>query len=155
MQTCVYAISTYTKILRICAGLISFLKIFLIITCTYMFTTHQYLRLWRKRHGQATYSQYLVICHVVREPVFGLCDQLYDCKTQTIPLQYRDEIEMWKFACSKLSYWTFQKSNNKGADQTAAAQSDQRLCCSYATNLDLLTARPKLRFVSYLTFRLL
>ena len=34
-------------------------------------------------------------------------------------LSYIDYLENWNFTCSKFSYDTFQKANNKGADQTA------------------------------------
>ena len=40
-------------------------------------------------------------------------------EAQTSLLSYTDYLEIWNFACSKPIYDTFQKANNKGADQTA------------------------------------
>ena len=40
-------------------------------------------------------------------------------ETYTRLLRYRDQLENWNFACSKFIYDTFQKVNNKGADQPA------------------------------------
>ena len=38
---------------------------------------------------------------------------------QTSLLSNRDYLEIWNFTCSKFTYDTCQKANNKGADQTA------------------------------------
>ena len=43
---------------------------------------------------------------------------------QTSHLSYRDNLENWNFTCSQFS---FQKANNKGADQTARMR---RLICA-------------------------
>ena len=43
-------------------------------------------------------------------------------------LSYRDQLKNSNFTHSKLTYDTFQKANNKGADQTA--QAGLGLCCS-------------------------
>ena len=47
-------------------------------------------------------------------------------EAQTSLLSYIDYLEIWNFACSKPTYDTFQKANNKGADQTAPMR---RLVC--------------------------
>ena len=57
-------------------------------------------------------------------------------------LSYRDYLESWNFACSKLGYDTFQKAKNKGADQTARMR---RLVCALVvrnTPTGFLTSRP-------------
>ena len=46
---------------------------------------------------------------------------------QTSLLSYRDYIENSNFTCSKITYDTFHKSNNKDADQTARMR---RLVCA-------------------------
>ena len=46
---------------------------------------------------------------------------------QTSLLSYRDQLENWNFTCSKFMYDTFQKANNKGADQSAQMR---RLVCA-------------------------
>ena len=46
---------------------------------------------------------------------------------QTSLLSYRDKPENYNFTCSKYTYNTFQKANNKGADQTARMR---RLVCA-------------------------
>ena len=48
-------------------------------------------------------------------------------KLQTSLLSYRDKLEHCNFTCSKYTYNTFQKENNKGADQTAGKR---RLVCA-------------------------
>ena len=40
------------------------------------------------------------------------------CEFQTSLLSYRDQIEKWNFTWSMFTYDSFQKANNKGADQT-------------------------------------
>ena len=47
--------------------------------------------------------------------LLGFCQREF----QTSLLSYRDNLENWNFTCSKLTYDAFQKTNNKGADQTA------------------------------------
>ena len=47
--------------------------------------------------------------------LWGFCQS----EIQTGLLSYRDLLENWSFTCSKVRYGTFQKANNKGADQTA------------------------------------
>ena len=49
-------------------------------------------------------------------------------RLQTSLLSYRDKLENWNFAWSKFRYDTFQKANNKGADQTA-------LCAGWSASL--------------------
>ena len=46
---------------------------------------------------------------------------------QTSIFGYRDKLENWNFTCRKFTYGTFQKANNKGADQTARMR---RLVCA-------------------------
>ena len=52
----------------------------------------------------------------------------WQSEIQTSLLSYRDKLENWIFACSKFRYHTFQKANNKGADQTAQMR---RLVCAF------------------------
>ena len=46
---------------------------------------------------------------------------------QTSLLSYRDYLENWNSICSKFTYDSFQKANNKGADQTVRMR---RLVCA-------------------------
>ena len=55
----------------------------------------------------------------MRKPVFGVSD-----KTGFKPVS--SATENWNFTCSKFTYETFQKVNNKGADQTSRMR---RLVC--------------------------
>ena len=48
-------------------------------------------------------------------------------ETQTCLLSFRDYLEYWNFAWSKLDYCALQIANNKGADQTARMR---RLVCA-------------------------
>ena len=63
---------------------------------------------------------------------------------QTSLHSYRDYLENWNFTCSKFTYDTFQKANNKGADQTARMR---RLVCACVVrkppNTGFLASRPK------------
>ena len=45
----------------------------------------------------------------------GFCQSEF----QTDLLSYRDYLGNWNFTCTKFTYATFQKANNKGADQIA------------------------------------
>ena len=62
---------------------------------------------------------------------------------QTSLLSYRDQLENGNFACSKFRYDTFQKANNKDADQTARMR---RLVCAFvvrkAPKTGFLATRP-------------
>ena len=51
---------------------------------------------------------------------------------QTCLLSYRDFSESCKIACCKLSFRTFLRMNNKGADQTALMR---RLICAYVVRI--------------------
>ena len=51
----------------------------------------------------------------------------WQSKFQNSLLSYRDYVENWNFSCSKFTYGTFQKANNKSADQTAQMR---RLVCA-------------------------
>ena len=51
----------------------------------------------------------------------------HQSEIQTTLLSYRDYLENWNFTRSKFTYETFQKANNKGADQTAWMR---RLVCA-------------------------
>ena len=53
---------------------------------------------------------------------------LWQGKTQTGLLSYRDQLEVWNFRFRKYSYYTIQAANNKGADQTARMR---RLICAF------------------------
>ena len=59
-------------------------------------------------------------------------------------LSYRDKLENQNFACSKFRYDTFQKANNKGADQSAGMR---RLVCAFVVRkppkTGFLASRPK------------
>ena len=55
---------------------------------------------------------------------------------QTSLLSYTDWLENWNFTCSKFTYDTFHKANNKGADQTAQMC---RLVCSCVVRKPLTT----------------
>ena len=57
---------------------------------------------------------------VVRKPVFGVSDKAIFKNSLH---SYRDKLENFNFICSKLRYGTFQKANNKGADQPAHPRS--------------------------------
>ena len=59
-------------------------------------------------------------------------------ETQTSLLSHRDELENWYFIWRKFRYNTFQKANNKGADQTAQMP---RLVCAF-----VVSQTPKDRF---------
>ena len=60
---------------------------------------------------------------------------------QTRLLSYRDKLENQNFDSSKSRYNTFQKVNNKGADQTYG-QAGLRLCCSRTPEDRFLVSRP-------------
>ena len=51
-----------------------------------------------------------------------------ESETETSLPSYRDWLEHWDFAGSMLRYGTFQKANNKGADQFAQMR---RLVCAF------------------------
>ena len=75
----------------------------------------------------------------VRKPVLGVSD-----KVRFKPAcSARDWLENWNFARSKSRYDTFQKENNKGADQSARMR---RLVCTFAVHespkTGFLTSRP-------------
>ena len=55
---------------------------------------------------------------------------------------YRDNVENCSFTCSKFTYETFQKGNNKGADQTARMH---RLVCACVICKSLKTGLLALR----------
>ena len=65
------------------------------------------------------------------------------CEFQNSHLSYRDQLENRDFACSKLRYGAFQKTNNKGADQNARMH---RLICVFVVRkppkTGFLAARP-------------
>ena len=67
---------------------------------------------------------------------------------QTCLLSYTDYLEIWNFAFSKPRYDTYQKTNNKGADQTAPMR---RLVCACVVckpqKTGFLVSRPILRHV--------
>ena len=62
--------------------------------------------------------------HRREKPVFGVNEK---SEIQASLLSYRDQLENWKFACSKSTYDSFEKTNNKGADQSARMR---RLVCA-------------------------
>ena len=64
------------------------------------------------------------------KPVFGVSDKAR--------LSYIDKLEDWNFSRSKSRYNTFQKTNNKGADQPARMR---RLVCAFDV------AKPKTVFL--------
>ena len=68
---------------------------------------------------------------------------------QTSPLSYSDQLEKWNFTCSKLTYASFQKANNIGADQTVQMR---RLVCACVVckpqMTGFLTSRPKCEYNS-------
>ena len=63
------------------------------------------------------------------KPVFRVSVNLRG--TQISLLIYRDQLEHWKFACSKFRYDTFPKVNNKVAVQSARMRS---LVCAFAVH---------------------
>ena len=70
---------------------------------------------------------------VARNPVLGVCDQQY--------AQLQRQARILEFCVFQGKSLYFQKCENKGADQTADAQSDLRLCCSLATKSGFLAMR--------------
>ena len=77
---------------------------------------------------------------VATKPVFGFPTR-WDSNQ---PAQVQGLAKNWNFACSKLWYGTYQKTNNKGADQTARMH---RLVCAFdvrkLTKTGFLASRPK------------
>ena len=59
---------------------------------------------------------------VARKPVFGVSDKVIFKPVSSAT----DELENWNFTCSKITYDTFQKMKNKGAEQSARMR---RLVC--------------------------
>ena len=88
--------------------------------------------------------------HVCEEALSGprrdkTCLRCYQrSEFQTSLLSYRDLLENWNFACSKLRYDTFKTANNEGADQTAQMR---RLVCACVVHkppkTGFLVSRPK------------
>ena len=71
--------------------------------------------------------------HHLKQVIFGPCREktclwgFRKIEFQTSLLSYTDWLENWNFTCSKFTYDTFHKVNNKGADQTARMR---RLVCA-------------------------
>ena len=77
------------------------------------------------------YSQYIVGNNLV-SLIGPDCEKtclwrFRQCEFQTSLLSYRNYLEKQNFTCSKFTYETFKKANNKGADQTARKR---RLLCA-------------------------
>ena len=78
--------------------------------------------------GGPRYLSHLRVCdkhrNVVCRPIYGTrpdktCLRGFrHNEPQTSLLSYRDYLENWNFNCYKFTYGTFQKANNKGADQS-------------------------------------
>ena len=79
----------------------------------------------------------VILCLTFEPRCKKICIQGFQLgNTQTSQLSYRDKLENWNFACIKYTYDTFQRANNKGADQTSQMF---RLVCFFVVRKPLKT----------------